>query len=619
MSRTKSEVSELNVARKGNRCIQIKTTGRMSREDVKKEAQQLSDDFFNRGIRGTIHVLLPFMETGWKTGKLTKVGEAISLFNPTEYNVEEPSHFNTFLLYLIPTDVVVKAGGCNGQENDCLWEEMMQICPEVIRSVYPTPESLKEAIGLDRTALVPLNKIHEIESKLPSSFKIVVSGNQGCTYTSTTRENAKKEIRLKLTKAHFTVDKKRDYKVHGVSPFEKKPIVYQYLDDGNVKLYNGIEYSNCTRKELEVNRRNTLSCPNSYTKLRSGLNLKQSYFNLYKTGGSITKAAYHLFLESNPTIHPDYIEQDEGEWISACSSGPLVWSEHGYQGPLYKYDVRKMYAAIMKYRAFLVPIKRGQFKKMTTQELNDASFIPPGIYKATVNGNHKCFKTNKRNYYTHYDLGFAKQLGLEFNLIQEENQPNALLYDGDKKINGSTLFKSYIEQVMKWIDKSKNEDKEIQMMVKGLYQKLWGFMGKKVYKKRTVKSKTINTYNQDNLKQELNDCDYVESTKPINDTNLHQIKFHNSQHIYDTHWARIVPFIISRGRSMVGNIMLPHIDNIKRVHTDGFYSVVELSFEKNGRQNLDNVKMGNDIGNISFEGFNQNATIHKLKKVQGFN
>ncbi|EGG15648.1 hypothetical protein DFA_10490 [Cavenderia fasciculata] len=68
---------------------------------------------------------------------------------------------------------------------------------------------------------------------------------------------------------------------------------------------------------------------------------------------------------------------------------------------------------------------------MTTQELNDLSFIPPGIYKAIVNGNHKCFKINERNHYTHYDLGFAKQLGLEFNLIQE-NQPNALLKENTR-------------------------------------------------------------------------------------------------------------------------------------------------------------------------------------------
>ncbi|EGG15647.1 hypothetical protein DFA_10489 [Cavenderia fasciculata] len=196
----------------------------MTRDDVIREAQQLSDDFYQRG---TVHVLLPFMENDWKTGKLTNVGEPVSLFNPTEYNVDEPPYFNTFLLYLIPTDVVVKAGGCNGKENDCLWEAMMLICPKTTRSVFSTPESLKEAIGLDRTDLVPLDKIHEIESRLPSRFKII---------------------------------KKRDYKVHGVASKEKKPIVYQYLDDGTVKLFNGIEYSNCTKTEFEVNRRNTITC-----------------------------------------------------------------------------------------------------------------------------------------------------------------------------------------------------------------------------------------------------------------------------------------------------------------------------------------------------------------------
>ncbi|EGG18241.1 hypothetical protein DFA_03728 [Cavenderia fasciculata] len=69
------------------------------------------------------------------------------------------------------------------------------------------------------------------------------------------------------------------------------------------------------------------------------------------------------------------------------------------------------------------------------------------------------------------------------------------------------------------------------------------------------------------------------------------------------------------GRSMVGTIMFPNIEHIKRVHTD---DLKNYHFNKR-KGKPDNVKLGNDIGNISFEGYNQNATIHKLKKVEGFN
>ncbi|EGG15644.1 hypothetical protein DFA_10486 [Cavenderia fasciculata] len=125
------------------------------------------------------------------------------------------------------------------------------------------------------------------------------------------------------------------------------------------------------------------------------------------------------------------------------------------------------------------------------------------------------------------------------------------------------------------MDASKNQDKEIQMLVKGLYQKLLGFMGKRVHKKRNINGKHVSSTQHDGgLKRER--IDYVASTKPINNTN--QIPKYKM------------------GRSMIGTIMLPNIEHIKRVHTDGFLK--ELSFQQKERANLDNDTMKTQPSNI---------------------
>ncbi|GAM23103.1 hypothetical protein SAMD00019534_062780 [Acytostelium subglobosum LB1] len=86
--------------------------------------------------------------------------------------------------------------------------------------------------------------------------------------------------------------------------------------------------------------------------------------------------------------------------------------------------------------------------------------------------------------------------------------------------------------------------------------------------------------------------------------------------MFDTPFARIMPFIISRGRKMIGTIIKDDIANIKRVHTDGFVSTKPWTV-KAGKKSLDYPKLGKECGDLRYEGYCPDAIVKNMSKVEG--
>jgi hypothetical protein len=108
-------------------------------------------------------------------------------------------------------------------------------------------------------------------------------------------------------------------------------------------------------------------------------------------------------------------------------------------------DVNSAYPNAMRNTGFSVPMKQGDFSRIT----EFPEFITFGIYRCIIkkSGNKhtdKLFRFNKTNKYSHIDIANAKQLGLKVTLILDD-EANCLLYGGGKRINGSRLFKSFID------------------------------------------------------------------------------------------------------------------------------------------------------------------------------
>ncbi|KYQ93230.1 hypothetical protein DLAC_05874 [Tieghemostelium lacteum] len=578
--------------------------------------------------------------------------------------IEEPDFFKSFIVYFIPTS---ESGGCSGEWNNCLYQAISVICKKEITKAFPKMSKLKQFLGLEKRDPVHYSRVSEIEDKI----KVCISVTGDHEYIS--EKDYKKKIEINLQSGHYSaVIPKKDYRVKGIAYIEKKPAVYRYLDGDKIEIYDGTNYLEMEKKEFVKDRHNCKSSKYTYITINTTYfpkkekkdknkkkkevvkydtnqyhfameetfksfiriadklkEITQGKVNMYKTGETIQKAGYKIFLDDKSVkgFKAEKLEKDEAYWIKKASTSALIYSEDGYTGPLYKYDINKMYAAIMKNQQFQVPIKRGEFIKMTQEEFDNGKFIRFGIYRAIVSGNSKAFRYNPDNFYTHYDLNLAREiLKLNIELIQTE-EPNALIYEGDSKVNSDKLLKDYINQIMDWINtaKDRNEDEEVITTLKYMYQRFWGYLGKKKNCKRHAKNEVKNEYTDEdgnltieseilyeNLEVDVN----PHSMKPLND-NITTTKFLYENEPYDTPFARIAPFIISRGRKITGTIIAPHLDSIKRIHTDGFYSTqqFELRKEKKSSSSLDDPMMGDEVGDIRYEGFCEFGTINKNRKI----
>ncbi|GAM28790.1 hypothetical protein SAMD00019534_119660 [Acytostelium subglobosum LB1] len=293
-----------------------------------------------------------------------------------------------------------------------------------------------------------------------SNMSAVINVKGDHCYASTSR--ATREVNLILTNGHYKLDKEGTYAGKGIRYTRHnerdvyiKPIVFKYLKGEQVQLYDDGEYMTISLEHFINKKRRKYQDKCEYIRILSGMTLEETLdsfkadadalkegtngiIDMYTTGQNINKAAIKLFISYNKTVKPEPIDQKEGEWISKSTFGALMFSIQ-HTGGLYMYDVCKMYGAIMKSGGFMIPIKCGEFQQLTDEELSAMKSIPFGIYRATINGKHGAFKINKKDYYTHYDLIFAKELGLTFNL-KTGNKANALLYDSTCRINGSILF-----------------------------------------------------------------------------------------------------------------------------------------------------------------------------------
>ncbi|GAM23080.1 hypothetical protein SAMD00019534_062550 [Acytostelium subglobosum LB1] len=480
--------------------------------------------------------------------------------------------------------------------------------PDTFKSfyIYGKPSQLKKDLKLDVDQKVSIKRIPELEDRL--NIRINVKGDH--CYASTSR--ATREVNLILTNGHYKLDKEGTYAGKGIryTRYNErdvyiKPIVFKYLKGEQVQLYDYGEHTTISLEQFINKKRRKYQDKCEYIRILSGMTLEETLdsfkadadmlkehtngvIDMYTTGQNINKAAIKLFLSYNKTVKPEPIGQMEGEWIKKSAYGPLMMAIQ-HVGALYKYDVARMYASILRSGGFMIPIKCGDFQHLTDEELSAMKSIPFGIYRATIVGTHGAFKHNKSNYYTHYDLIFAKELGLTFNL-KTGKKANALIYDSSCRKFCSDLFGKYIDQVLGWIDACEPKSR-LEELCKCLYQRLWGALSKR--------NKTKQCANMECDAEVIETSDGQRTIKHV------EIPF-----------PRIMPFIISRGRKMIGTIIKDDIDCIKRVHTDGFVSTKPWT-EKTGKKSLDYPKLGKECGDLRYEGYCPNAYVKNMTKPVG--
>ena len=197
---------------------------------------------------------------------------------------------------------------------------------------------------------------------------------------------------------------------------------------------------------------------------------------------------------------------------------------------------------------------------------------------------------NKLHYYTHYDLTTAKEMGLEVKLITDA-EPNALLYEPEHRISGSKIFQKYVDTLYDL--KSKK--------VKGaklLLNCLWGVLTK-MHKYNYVAS--------DENRVVIHDDKVLHTLKPYGkDGDKTLVTFISQDNCFSSNYARMKPFLLAKGRRDIYEVVKPHLDHVQWIHTDGF--IVNRKI---------NIKTGDKIGDLKYEGYCANVKIENCMKVFG--
>lgn len=277
---------------------------------------------------------------------------------------------------------------------------------------------------------------------------------------------------------------------------------------------------------------------------------------------------------------PDPIGSREAKWIRHCTSGGLIFAEPCVLKKGYSYDVNKMYSSVLKSIEF--PWQKGEFKcidKLSDSETDKwgNTVIPEltsyGIYRVEISGKphrlvHKGVFRSK--YHTHYDIKTAVELGLTVTLLPPtEKEPyNALVYT-EGRMRGSAVFARFFNMM------GFNKEVTGSKIAKSIMNTLWGSLCQKRYL----------THDSSGGPLDLEGKEIVAIEPSGGDTERIVMVDYGKRYKYD--YARIGPFVTSRGRRKMFELLKPFGAHVKRIHTDGFVSGINLK----GRLKLSS-KMG---------------------------
>lgn len=564
-------VLSLNINKKPVKMIKYNgpKTDRIKRADLLKFAQQFSNDLKAKSDKNImLSIAIQYRDEngknyGWRPSKSTKIGKPVNIHTDAEYDYElpyNPSKYAGCEMYLYAGNST--AGG-NSNTNDCFYQ-----CLKASMLNVPWKEDwlMKKYLGIKMNSKVDISHLQKIEEKCKIGIDVSGDHIRTSTHPSILR------LKLVLLNGHYTIKNSSEIKGKTLAQDTKTKTILIHKDyrkeEGKQLIYINGEEKEITKSEFKEIKSKPQT--NGYVLLPYDYKLKSykkqekqfqqdteilfkesnKLINLHDTGTNYRTVA-HLWNHFNNLVHPDTIEQDEAKWIEESKHGALQFMDK-YEGKAYKYDVNGHYSSVMRNNNNLFPIKRGKF----TQLKNFDTFLQTGIYRITIDGNHKFWKSNPySDKYTSNDIKNALQLGLKVNLIQDD-QPNALIYSRHDCITGAQYFGKYIDYLQELKKKEINQAKTFMAM-------LWGFLSEK----KTL-SKIINpNYGDFELPENhqlvgIQPCDNTESN--------HKVNYARYDDQFETNHARIAPFVLSLGRKAISTIMLPYQDSVIRCHTDGW-------------------------------------------------
>ena len=367
---------------------------------------------------------------------------------------------------------------------------------------------------------------------------------------------------------------------------QRKPLFYEESESGFVAFAGKKRFKLTNEQINEMRRYETTNIAIKRDPLRDSKSLEELYadfikdadalkketkglVDMYKTGRDTETAktlAYH-FITKNKITAED-ITMDEFRWLQAATQGALIFGEP-YKGKLYRYDVNSAYPAIYSHFTFLIPVKQGEFQTLTKEKFEGFDSLPYGIYRAIVSYPNKkkkwrkLFRINDRNYYTGNEINYAKELGLDVELI-EDDEPNLLHYPRKNCKTGQQVFREFVNLIYPLREKP-----EIKHRCKSFLRSLWGAL---------CHENTQNIVYEQDEDVEIYDSKEILADKPHGETTRIMTLLVKNRP-YTSNFARMKPFLLAKARIRISRQIAPHVAHVHRCHTDSMDSSIELPIE----------------------------------------
>jgi len=491
-----------------------------------------------------------------------------------------------------------KGGTTSGKsKNACLFN---CICEAMKHQKYfKYDNQLKKFLGVDKEDKVSYKLLPKLEDEIKANIYLV--GDH--TYTSA--KTYAKVINMKLEDGHYSLIPHNSKQLLKAVSHTKKTIIFYYKTKNlTITTYNGIEEITepLTLDKIIQIREATIKHKSSkikYMKAKPGTDIKEQYNTFMEDAKDILEAtngkinlfknptfkgeALRIFYNCSKCINPEPLTPAESLFHEKAFKGGLRYTKKGTYENCAGYDVNKQYTHILTSDSFKIPIKQGEFIQLTTLP----EYLNYGIYRAHIQGQTNIFKFNSENYYSHFDIKRALQLGLNVELIQD-GQANALIYKGNKTVSGAVMFKPYFDYVGKYM-----KDIKAKTALKKVINILWGALMQK--NTQTFKSTSEHASAYGNIHQ---------ITPMKSGTLLITYQDINKPFIYD--YARVGCFLTSKARALISSIVEPFGDKLIYLHTDGF--VIEGEHDKPA--------LGDKIGELKQDKyFNKCEVSHIIRLV----
>ena len=566
---------------------------------VNQFAQKLGKDKKFRGRR--IYSSVLYSDIGqFRGGTASTIDKntQVDVFNPDKYYDDITKHGvkNKITRFNIIVEQLKKKGGTS-KKNDCLFKYCLMPAVQNRRALLPrelqSARKVKEFLYLNRNDEIHIEYIPILEDKL--KWCIDVSGD----YVRVSDKFYPFKIHIKIVNGHYTLVRNKDMNDMCIrKPTEKENVCsVEFITFDKVNVYDGNKLKSMSTDEFNIFKKTHL-----FITTKKPFTIEQTYNNFIEDQSVLYCASdkfINLFnypnllfatfgiwtMKTKGISMPDEITPMEAKFINGAFCGGLIWAEEKYKGKLYECDINSAYPSALKYQ-FRCMTSEGQFMKMTNQEFDEKMTNPEqhfqvGIYHAKIKKHedesmNKLFRFNPKNYYTQYDLRFAKENNFKASIIQDD-ESNALIYDKDSGIDGSKMFKPFVEYMFELRDKlpkwyrEKCKKEERSDICKQILNLLWGALCKRLTERKIV-----------NIKDSFDVFGGKEILQFDGDENFERlsVKYSNGDKPFQFPFARIAPFVTARVRYNLGNTMVEHRHHIKRIHTDGFYidKKIELDY-----------------------------------------